>query len=148
MVCEGHRVSEIVTRNAVQSDVENLMAFWAVAGENGARPDDRPDLVMRLIKHDPDAVLIAEDGGRIIATVVSGWDGWRANLYRLAVDPEWRGRGLGRRMLDLAEVRLRSLGAERFCAMVLDENDLGVALWKSAGYQPQGEWSRWVKAAE
>lgn len=140
-------MNEILTRSALHSDVDHLMAFWAVAGENGSRPDDRPDLVTRLIDYDRDAILLAEAEGRIIATVVSGWDGWRANLYRLAVHPEWRGRGLGRRMLALAEARLRSLGAERFCAMVLDENDLGAALWKSAGYSPQDDWSRWVKAA-
>lgn len=37
--------------------------------------------------------------GRIVRTIISGWDGWRANLYRLAVDPGLRGRGLGRTLL-------------------------------------------------
>ncbi|TIC81615.1 GNAT family N-acetyltransferase [Nocardioides sp. GY 10127] len=140
-------MGEISTRNATKADVDALMEFWAEAGENGSRPDDRPDLITQLLDHDPEAILVAEVDGLIVATIVSGWDGWRANLYRLAVAPHWRGRGLGRRMLALAEERLRGLGAERFCAMVLDENDLGAALWRSAGYTPQDEWRRWVKPA-
>ena len=52
---------------------------------------------------------------------------------------------MGSRLLDQAERRLAALGATRMCAMVLDENDPGAGLWRSAGYVPQGEWSRWVK---
>jgi hypothetical protein len=51
-------------------------------------------------------------------------------------------------MLTLAEERLRGVGANRFCEMVLDENDLGRAVWPSTGYAPQGDWSRWVKSAQ
>lgn len=140
-------MNEIVTRNAVHTDVDALIAFWSVAGENSGRPSDRPEPVHRLIDRDPEAVLLAELDGRIVGTIISGWDGWRANLYRLAVDPGLRGRGLGRTLLGLAEERLRKLGAERFCAMVLEENELGQGLWRSAGYQAQAEWRRWVKPA-
>ncbi|MFT4163783.1 MAG: GNAT family N-acetyltransferase [Microlunatus sp.] len=140
-------MDEVRIRNVTSTDTVELMTFWSRAGENGSRPEDRPELIDRLVDHDPQALLVAEARGRIVATMICGWDGWRANLYRLAVDPEWRGQGLGRRMLTLAEDRLRDLGAERFCAMVLDENELGVALWRSAGYVPQDDWSRWVKSA-
>lgn len=143
---KGLGMVDVNIRNAVREDIAELLEFWTHAGENGSRPNDRPELIGRLIDHDPQAILVAEESGRIVATIVSGWDGWRANLYRLAVDPDCRGQGLGRRMLGLAEDRLRNLGAERFCAMVLDENALGGALWRSAGYAPQGDWSRWVKS--
>ncbi|MCX6407346.1 MAG: GNAT family N-acetyltransferase [Propionibacteriales bacterium] len=140
-------MDDVSVRNATTDDVTDLLEFWCRAGENGSRPDDRPDLVHALIRHDPEAVLVAEADGRVVATVIGGWDGWRANLYRLAVDPGWRGRGLGRRMLALAEERLRRLGAERFCAMVLDDNEEGRGLWRACGYAPQDDWSRWVKQA-
>jgi len=140
-------MNEISTRHAVPADVDALLAFWAVAGENGSRPADGPEPVRRLIERDPEAVLLAEAGGRIVATIIAGWDGWRANLYRLAVDPDLRGRGLGKRMLALAEERLRALGAGRFCAMVLEDNELGRGLWRTAGYHAQEDWRRWVKPA-
>ena len=141
------RVDTLTIRHARPDDVPALVAFWQVAGENGSRPADHDDAVAHLIARDPEALIVAELDRRIVATIIAGWDGWRANLYRLAVDPELRGRGLGRRMVEQAEERLRAFGAERFCAMVLDENDGGRGLWESLGYAPQAEWSRWVKSA-
>jgi ribosomal protein S18 acetylase RimI-like enzyme len=139
-------VDDVITRNAVHEDIAELLEFWSRAGENDSRPNDRPELIGRLIDHDPQAVIVAEQSGRIIATIICGWDGWRANLYRLAVDPDRRGQGLGRHMLTLAEERLRDVGADRYCAMVLDGNVLGGAVWRSADYALQEDWRRWVKS--
>lgn len=139
-------VDDVTFRRATLDDTDQLANFWARTGENDSRPVDRPDLVRQLLRRDPDAVIVAEAHGRIVATIVAGWDGWRGSLYRLAVDPALRGRGLGRRMVALAEERLQALGAERFNAMVLDGNELGHSLWSAAGYTRQEQWSRWVKS--
>lgn len=85
--------------------------------------------------------------GRIVRTIISGWDGWRANLYRLAVEPGPAGARARADTAGDAEDRLRRLDAERFCAIVLEENALGQALWRSAGYRARADWRRWVKPA-
>lgn len=138
---------DVTVRHAGAGDVGALMEFWEGSAENAARPQDSAALVEALVGRDPAAILVAVLQGRIVGSVIAGWDGWRAHLYRLAVAPEARGRGLARRLLGHAEDRLRSLGATRFDAMVLDDNEAGAALWRSAEYAPQGEWSRWVKPA-
>lgn len=132
-------------RTASREDRDRLVAFWAEAGENDARPTDRPDLVGRLLAHDPDSVIIAEIDQELVGTVVAGWDGWRANLYRLAVAPTHRRKGLARLLLGAAEDRFVSLGAERAAAMVLVHNTAGRGLWQAHDYTEQGDWSRWVK---
>lgn len=138
-------VTELTFRPATTADVDELLEFWTRAAENDARPADRPHLVEQLVARDPEALLVATADDRIVGTVVSGWDGWRAHLYRLAVDPAHRGRGIARQLLARAEERLRALGAQRIDAMVLDGNELGAGLWRASGYTPQAEWSRWVK---
>lgn len=132
---------------AVDADVDALIEFWLVAGENDGRPADHPDAVRRQLERDPDALLVAELDGRIVGTVIAGWDGWRAHLYRLAVHPSYRRRGIGALLLTHAEERLRALGATRLDAMVLEGNALGASAWVAAGYAPQDEWRRWVKPA-
>jgi hypothetical protein len=47
--------------------------------------------------------------------------------------------------MERAEARLRALGAIRFDAMVLTSNVTGAAAWEAMGYQPQDDWTRWVK---
>ncbi|WP_436763679.1 GNAT family N-acetyltransferase [Streptosporangium sp. V21-05] len=125
-------------------DVEALLAFWLVAAEGTDRHDD-PAKVAALIGRDPEAVLIAEVDGRMAGTLLAGWDGWRAHLYRLAVDPALRRRGVGTALIRAAEERFAAFGAFRADAMVLHDNEQAHHAWGAAGYAPQPQWSRWVK---
>lgn len=136
---------DVEYRHVRPDETADLLAFWAAAAENAARPQDSADAVDALLARDPPAVVVAQRDGAIVGTVIAGWDGWRAHLYRLAVHPGARGRGIGRALLRHAEARLIALGATRLDAMVLDANASGAAVWRAAGYRPQGEWSRWVK---
>ncbi|SKB10308.1 GNAT family N-acetyltransferase [Aeromicrobium choanae] len=136
---------DLALRHACLADVDELLEFWSGSAENASRPQDSEAAVQRLLVRDPAAVIVAELDDRIVGTVIAGWDGWRAHLYRLAVGPEARGRGIARRLMRHAEHRLVDLGATRLDAMVLDGNEAGAAVWRAAGYAPQGEWSRWVK---
>jgi ribosomal protein S18 acetylase RimI-like enzyme len=56
-----------------------------------------------------------------------------------------RRQGIAQALLDAGAARLRSLGAARLDAMVLEDNELGQALWQAAGYSPQAQWRRWIK---
>jgi len=132
---------------ATLADVDELLSLWDVAGENDARPADSATVVQTLLRRDPDAILVVRSGGRIVGSVIAGWDGWRAHLYRLAVHPEHRRRSIARTLLDAAEDRLSALGAGRFDAMVLDGNALGQSAWAARGYAPQPQWRRWVRSA-
>jgi ribosomal protein S18 acetylase RimI-like enzyme len=136
---------EVTLRPAHAGDIPAVLAFWARSAENADRPSDEPDAVAALIAGDPEALILATDGPELVGTVVAGWDGWRCHVYRLAVDPDRRRRGIGRLLLDAAERRFRALGGIRADAMVLDANEQAHRVWKASGYQAQENWSRWVK---
>jgi ribosomal protein S18 acetylase RimI-like enzyme len=130
---------------ATLDDVPELLALWAVAAENDGRPGDTAEAILTLLARDPHACLIARRGDRIVGTLIAGWDGWRAHLYRLAVHPAARRQGIAQALLDAGAARLKSLGATRLDAMVLEGNELGHALWQASGYSPQAQWRRWIK---
>lgn len=135
----------LTLRAALAADVPDVLAFWSSAAEDAHRPVDHAAAVESLIVRDPDALLLAVDDGRLVGTVIAGWDGWRCHLYRLAVAPERRGQGIGRLLIDACEQRFRRLGGTRADAMVLDDNTLAHHAWRASGYERQPEWSRWVK---
>ncbi len=135
----------MILRAATLDDVEPVLKFWLDAAENDDRPADTAEAVRALIERDPAALCLAVDDGEIVGTLIAGWDGWRCHLYRLAVRPDRRQRGIAGALLAAAEQRFREFGAGRVDAMVLDGNDLGRNLWTRSGYQRQDNWSRWVK---
>ena len=132
-------------RAATIDDVGGLLEMWQVAAENAGRPADTRQAVTALLGRDPGALIVAERDSELIGSVIAGWDGWRCHLYRLAVRPEWRRKGVASALLRAAEARFRSLGGGRADAMVFDDNDLGQNLWRAGGYGRQDDWRRWVK---
>jgi ribosomal protein S18 acetylase RimI-like enzyme len=132
-------------RAVTRDDVPVLLALWEVAAENNSRPADSAEKVETLLVRDPDACIVAEMDGRVVGSIIAGWDGWRAHLYRLAVHRDARRLGIGAALLAEAEKRLVALGAARIDAMVLEGNELGQSIWRASGYEAQDDWRRWVR---
>ncbi|MFJ4485672.1 GNAT family N-acetyltransferase [Streptomyces longwoodensis] len=137
-------MSELRIRAAGPADLDAVLAFWRTAAEGTSISDDR-DGVERLLARDPEALLLAESAGDLVGTVIAGFDGWRCHLYRLAVHPGHRRRGVGSALLAAAEERFVRLGGRRGDAMVLTRNETAHHAWRAAGYTAQEQWRRWVK---
>lgn len=131
-------------RTAVASDAEAVLAFWRTAAEGTSITDD-PDGVARLIARDPEALILAEADGVLVGSVIAGWDGRRCSLYRLAVLPSHRRRGIAAALLRAAEHRFAAVGGRRGDAMVLEADESARSAWAAAGYHREDHWRRWVK---
>jgi ribosomal protein S18 acetylase RimI-like enzyme len=96
---EPPRTTDIVIRAARLKDVRRVLALWEQA-RSPCRTRTRDDVrsVSRLIAHTDDALLVAEHDGEIVATLIAARDGWRGNMYRLAVLPHLRRQGIATRL--------------------------------------------------
>lgn len=127
------------------SQVEDVVAVWARAYEHTpSHETDDCDAVRTLITAADGCLLVAEHDGRVIGSVIAAWDGWRANLYRLAVAPEHRRQGVARHLIAAGEARLRARGARRSSALVARDDAAAVALWTGAGYRDEPLTGRFV----
>ena len=121
-------------RPATHDDVEAVLELWAVGRTEHAVTEDRHKDVERVLDQAPGALLVAEEDGAIVGSVIAGSDGWRGSLWRLAVHPSQRRRGLGLALVRAAEERFRALGIPRVQALVGDEDEMARAFWERAGY--------------
>ena len=131
-------------RSAQVVDAPAVLALWREARAEPSRTDDR-ESIANLIRHNPDALVVAESDGRIVGSVVAAWDGWRGSIYRLAVAPGHRRVGLGRRLVSEAEQRLARAGAVRYQAIVVESDAVATAFWRDSGWEQQAERLRFVK---
>jgi ribosomal protein S18 acetylase RimI-like enzyme len=93
---------------------------------------------------DPDkAVLVADDKGDVVGyayAVVEGYDymalrGPAGVLHDIIVDPEHRGRGVGRLLLEAALEFFRSRGVPRVVLSTAEQNEPAQRLFASMGFR-------------
>jgi ribosomal protein S18 acetylase RimI-like enzyme len=138
-------VEEITIRRCRTRDARAVLGLWAQARSEHASTTDRPEDVKRLIADFPAALLVAERGGEIVGALIAGWDGWRGNMYRLAVREGHRREGIGIALTRAGEEYLRGCGASRITALVAVDDDAAGAFWESAGYPRDPEIGRRVR---
>jgi ribosomal protein S18 acetylase RimI-like enzyme len=130
-------------RPATTDDVQGVLTLWRDAAEPTST--DSAEALDGLLRRDPGALIVAEEDGRIVGSVIAGWDGWRGAIYRLAVAPEHRRRGLGQSLLHAAEERLTGLGGQRLHAIVVEANADAVAFWDATDWEHQAGQLRFAK---
>ena len=133
----------IAVREATSADVDAVLAVWARARSAIAATVDTPQAVERAIG--VGALLVAEADGAIVGTLIAADDGWRGNMYRLAVLPEHRRTGIARRLVDQGEALLRARGINRITALVGREEEDAGALWRAVGYAYDERVVRYVR---
>ena len=134
-------------RKGRPEDIERVLELWRDAGAT-PKPTDTPSDLARLLAQAQAVLLVAEADGRVVGTVVGGWDGWRGNIYRLAVLPEYRRRGIAGALMREVDAVLAGLGARRITALVEHDHAWAVGFWNAlerAGYRHDPTMTRYVK---
>lgn len=136
---------QTVIRAARLEDLPLVLDLWRQARSEHATTPDRLEDLERLVQDSPGALLLAEVNGLALGALVAAWDGWRGNLYRLAVHPEHRRDGIGLALVRAGEEHLRRQGAARVTALVAYDDPLATPFWNRAGYPQDTEIGRRVR---
>ena len=125
-------VSIQVFDNATQR--AQVIALWITVFGYDA-PHNEPSLVIdqKLAVKD-DLMFVALDGGTVVGTIMSGYDGHRGWLYSLAVLPDLRHAGIGSALVRHAEQALLLRGCLKVNLQVVESNSAVVAFYEALGY--------------
>ena len=139
--------SELRVREADLADDEALIKLWRVCDLTKPWNPPREDIErLRASGHGTLLVGCGSDGN-VICSVMVGHDGHRGWLYYLAVDPDMRRRGYGRRMIAEAENWLSKQNLPKCMLMVRAGSHLAERFYRSIGYElgPINVFQRWLK---
>jgi ribosomal protein S18 acetylase RimI-like enzyme len=123
-------------REFTLDDYDAVRALWEqYPDELGlGRSDTRAEIAKKLAR-DPDLFLVAEEKGRIVGSVIGGYDGRRGIIYHLAVDHAFRDGGLGRTLMEEVERRLVAKGCIRAYLLVKLENLDVIDFYEHLGWE-------------
>jgi ribosomal protein S18 acetylase RimI-like enzyme len=132
-------------RHGRAADAAEVVALWRDTADVLPSATDSVECVAAPLARDNDALLVAEDGDAIVGTLIVGWDGWRGNLYRLAVATSARRRGVATALVRAGEAQVVAAGCRRMTALVDTAEPHAAAFWLAAGFELRDGMDRYSK---
>ncbi|HLP26648.1 MAG TPA: GNAT family acetyltransferase [Acidobacteriota bacterium] len=124
-------------RPFTSADAGAVVALWRVCGLTRPQNDPHKDIARKL-EVDPEWFLVAERDGEIVGSVMAGYEGHRGWINYLGVAPALQRSGLGRRLMDEAEARLRAAGCPKINLQVRPDNRAAIAFYERIGFAVEG----------
>ena len=117
------------------ADYPATRLLWEQAGQGiQLRRSDDPLEIQKKVARDPDLFIVAEAEGKIVGTVIGGFDGRRGMVYHLAVNESHRKQGIAGLLMDELEARLKAKGCIRSYLLVTVENDNAIRFYEKHGW--------------
>ncbi|MFN8095912.1 MAG: GNAT family acetyltransferase [Vicinamibacteria bacterium] len=116
-----------------EADEAAVVELWRRCGLLRPWNDPKKDIARKLTTQ-RELFLVGEEDGRIVAAAMAGYDGHRGWVNYLAVDPDLRGQGLGRRMMETIERELAARGCPKLNLQVRRTNLDVIAFYEALGY--------------
>lgn len=139
----AERTDEVQVRPASELDISDIVLIDEKIG-GAYRPEVWERRLGYYLRRDPEAPVVAEAGGRVVGFMLgevrsgdfglehpTGW------IEVLGVDPDFRGRAVGRLMAEAMLAHFQDQGASEVRTLV-DEGEMGdiAGFFRSLGFDP------------
>ncbi len=121
------------------SDYDEIYVLWGATPGVRLIGFDSLEHIEAYLTRNPEQSFVCKHGGRVIGTILCGNDARRAYIYHLAVATEYRGNGVGAKLVRLALAKQKSLGIDKCALFVLNENASGKSFWERMGFASLAE---------
>jgi len=115
------------------SDSDAVVQLWTDCGLVVPWNDPRKD-IQRKLSVQSEMFLVGCSDIHLIASVMAGYDGHRGWINYLAVHPEHRNSGIGRRMMEEAEDLLRAASCPKINLQVRSSNAAVIEFYQGVGF--------------
>jgi GNAT superfamily N-acetyltransferase len=139
----------MLIRPYAASDFAAVTALWDATGISIQYNDPVKDIALMLATHNCQLYVGTEET-QIVASIMVGHEGHRGWLYKLAVLPEFQGKGLGRDLVRQAERWLVARGVPKVNLMIRETNLKVRDFYRHLGYEvaPRTVMQRWLNTPD
>jgi ribosomal protein S18 acetylase RimI-like enzyme len=136
-------------RPFVIEDTDQVLEVWSLAGMTTPERNPRADIQKKL-RHSPESCFVGVLEGKVVATVMVGYDGHRGWIYSLAVRPDLHRKGIGTQMMEHAESTLRQQGCPRAKLQVDEARGDVTGFYRKLGYEVQAlvSMAKWFRVSD
>jgi len=122
-------------RKLTIKDYKEMTKLWSRARlPFKSRGRDSRESIAAEMGANSEFFLGAFEDNRLVGTVILSCDMRKGWINRLAVDPDFRHRGIAKALIVESEKTLRKRGIRIFCALIEDYNAASRGLFKECGY--------------
>ena len=116
-----------------RDDEPAVIALWQACGLTRPWNDPSKDIARKFAEQ-PELFAVAEGGGELVGSVMAGYEGHRGWINYLAVTPKLQRGGLGRALMDWAELKLRERGCPKINLQIRGDNRDAIAFYQRLGF--------------
>ncbi len=116
-------------------DYPKLNKLWESAGNKSLMHSDSSDVLTSFLYRNPTCSYAAHEGSRLVGAILAGHDRWHGYLYQIAVNPDYRERSIGTRLVSAAITAIKNEGVEKINCLVKCENLIAQQFWESCGFE-------------
>ena len=124
----------LLIRKYKQGDKQQLVKLLKEVFPNDP-PHNEPSKVLDEKLKVDDLIFVAEKKGKLIGTVMAGYDGRRGWLYSVAVNNSSRRRGVGKALVEYAISALRKMGCIKVNLQIRSTNTEVIGFYTSIGFR-------------
>ncbi|PYI80414.1 MAG: GNAT family N-acetyltransferase [Verrucomicrobia bacterium] len=129
----------VTLRQLSIADYDPVMVLWKSSEGMGFSNADSRENIAAFLERNAGLSLVAEADGQIVGAVLCGHDGRRGFFYHLAVDRQYRRRGIGQMLAARCLALLQERGIHKVHIVVFAENTEAQTFWKQLGWSKRDD---------
>ena len=121
-------------RSMTIEDYDEVLCLWQNTPGIVLSETDAREPMKLFLDRNPGLSLVVHQGGELIGSALCSHDGRRGYLHHLAVDGQYRRRGIGTALVQACLSALAQEGIIKCNIFIMEENDTGIAFWEHNGF--------------
>jgi len=117
------------------SDYDEAYSLWSNTNGMGLRSlDDSEEGIKKFLLRNPNTNYVCRIADKLVGLILCGHDGRRAYIYHAVVLRDYRGTGIGKKLVEKVIDSARIEGINKIALVVFEENEIGNKFWESQGF--------------